>query len=179
VENQQVSQLNDTDLAWVAGIVEGEAYIGLSKRIKPEFQYVPRIQIINTDGLMLNAVGEILKKRNLAYYRHRWDIDKRRRRKIYDNYGVSNRKSGDIVFVGLGRVKKVLDAILPYMRGERVSRAKIVLEFCNYRLNARNGKSYLPYSEHEHNLYKKLRQIVENPRDYTLNPIRDDIVRTA
>jgi hypothetical protein len=171
MDNQQVSQHNDTDLAWVAGIVEGEGYIGLSKRSNPELQYVPRIQIINSDGLMLNAIGEILKRRNLAHYRHRWDIDRRRRVKVYESYGVRNRKMGDIVFVGLSRVKRILEAILPYMRGERVERAKIVLEFCNHRLNCKNENKYAPYSTFEHDLYKKLRQIVENPRDYTLNPI--------
>jgi len=171
MDNQQVSQLNDTDLAWIAGIVEGEGYIGLSKRIKPELQYVPRIQIINSDGLMLEAIGKILEERKIAYYRHRWDIDHRRRVKIYNQYGKRNRKMGDVVFVGLGRVKKVLDAILPYMRGERVERAKLVLEFCNYRLGKKDENKYAPYSEYEHNLYNKLRQIIENPRDYTLNPI--------
>ena len=180
MDNQQVSLLNgDPDLAWVAGIVEGEGYVGLARRIKGDFQYFPRVAITNTDELMLDEIGKILKSRNIAYYRIRQNIDGRFIRNIGNRIIKRNRRMSEICFVGLTRVKRLLDAIIPYMRSEKKERAKIILDFCNYRLDTKNGCHYAKYTNYEHNLYKQFRSLVENPRDYTLNPIRDDIVRTT
>ena len=51
----------ETDLAWVAGIVDGEGCILLSQRQNPSGPYwVLRVVIANTSLLMLNRVKEIL-----------------------------------------------------------------------------------------------------------------------
>jgi hypothetical protein len=181
MDNQQVRLLNnDPELSWVAGIIEGEGHIGLAKKTKGDFQYMPRIMITNTDETLLDELGKILRDKNLAFYRRRQDIDDRMIRKIGNKVIKRNRKLSEVCICGVSRVRRLLEAIIPYIRGEKKARAIIVRDFCKNRMSQYKGKKPLPYTDLDHKLYKDFRSLVENPRDYTLNPIiRDDIVRTA
>jgi hypothetical protein len=155
MDNQQERLLRE-ELSWATGIIEGEGHIGLSRHTVGYLQYVPRVQIINSDEIMLEEVGRILKKAGLAYYRKRRNIDPR----------VKRKPMHDLVIVGLKRVKRTLDVIMPYIRGLKIREAKIVLAFCNERLSQVN--KFRPYTEKEHNLFKDYCRLRESPE--TIRP---------
>jgi len=167
MDNQQERLLKHIELSWVAGIVEGEGHIGLSKHTRGYLQYVPRLQIINSDELMLEDVGRILKKNGLAYYRKRRNVDKRVRKK----------QMHDLCITGLKRTSRALGVIIPYMRGLKRREAEIVLSFCKERLSKSN--KFRPYTEVEHDIYRDYRSLRESPE--TIRPTKfdfDEIVRT-
>lgn len=169
IDNQQERQ--SIDLSWVAGIIEGEAYVGLSKHTVGYLQYVPRVQIINTDDLMLDNVGKILTKYGLSYYKKRHFVDKR----------VKRKPCHDLVICGIKRVVKTLELLIPYMKTKKKKNAELVYKFCLERLNKPN--KFREYTEKEHNIYKELRRWVEkdswieSPETIRPTLIRDDIVR--
>jgi hypothetical protein len=149
-----------TDLAWIAGIIEGEGYLGIANMSgRKTLQYYPRIQIYNTDLTLIEAVSDVLEFHAIPHYV----------RKNTDNRSQyhKNRSMHTISITGISRVKKALDLTLPFMRGEKAARAKVVLAFVESRL----GKANVPYSEQEHEMYREFRRLVESPRDYTLNPL--------
>lgn len=167
MDNQQERLLNCMELSWVAGIIEGEGYIGLAKHKVGYLQYIPRLQIINSDEIMLDEVGRILVKNGLAYYVKHRNVDPR----------VKKKQMHDVVITGVKRTSRALKVLLPYMRGLKRREAEIVLAFCLERLRLKNN--YRPYSKVEHNLfldYRKLRESPETTRSTAFNA--DDIVRS-
>lgn len=171
IDNQQERQSND--LAWVTGIIEGEGYIGLSKHMVGYLQYVPRVQIINTDDTLLENVGRILKENGLAYFRKRHYVDKR----------VKRKPCHDLVICGIKRVTKTLELIIPYMKTKKKRNAELVYKFCLERLS--NPNKFRKYTEKEHLIYKDLRQWVdedswiESPETIRPTAKADDIVRPS
>jgi hypothetical protein len=170
IDNQQ--ERRSIDLSWVAGIIEGEGYIGLSRHIVGYLQYTPRVQIINTDDIMLENVGKILKENGLAYFRKRHFVDKR----------VKRKPCHDLVICGIKRVTKTLELIMPYMRTKKKRNAELVYKFCLERLSKSN--KFRKYTDKEHNIYKEIRQWVdkdswiESPETIRLTVKTDDIVQT-
>lgn len=156
MDNQQVRPL---EIAWLAGIIEGEGYIGLSCKVTGDFQYLPRVQIINSDMTLLEEASKILKNHDVPHYiMHRKPSLKGLK---------NNRRVTDLRITGISRVAKVLELVAPLMRGEKKARAEVILKFCQSRMGVYKNT---PYQEVEHSLYQDFRKLVENPRDYTLNP---------
>ena len=119
---RKVKNLSREDAAYIAGLIDGEGTLSLSRRRRGENrQFV--ISISNAEARLLNYVcrsvgaGRITRKRtsksNLA---------------PSGTYAIDNRQALDL-----------LQQIAPYLRTYKAKRAKLVLD--NYlRLTPRNGK---------------------------------------
>jgi hypothetical protein len=152
-------QATEAELGWFAGMLEGEGCITFFKqrRKNGKFDIITGVQITNTDINIINKLVEILRKCNLSWYI--------RNKKVYSKnhsqcYYIETRQQE--------MLKRSLELFIPYMNGNKKSKASIVLDF----LIKRNGKrGNNPYTKDE---------LTNIPRDYTSSSQADeDIVHTT
>ena len=130
MDNQQVSP---AEIGWLAGIFDGEAYIGfnIEKRKQrgpnepPISQHVKmQIKVTNTDYTIVEKT---------------WDICKRLGANMYKKYDLSNHHLPNRKMYGTCETKHmyaceiVLSATLPYLTGNKKQRAELMLEFLRLR----------------------------------------------
>lgn len=114
----------DADLGWLAGIIDGEGYLGITLTNQKRWRSVKaEIQIVNTDPYLLDKVVEILRKIGVSpYIRTR-------------TYKTSSWNTAWNITIGkLSAVEKVLVNVLPYLTGIKWARAKLMLEFVQQRM---------------------------------------------
>ncbi len=131
----------EVDLAWLAGIIEGEGciYAYLYKHsILPNFQALfIRVQITNNDPRIIQKATRIMSEIGVGYA---FKLDKIR----------GNRNQTMIVIVaGKGRVKKLLTHIRPYLSGKS-EQADLLLRIIEVR-------------EEMTHRYEKGNRITDNP----------------
>jgi hypothetical protein len=119
---RKVRNLSREDAAYIAGLIDGEGTLSLSRRHRGENrQFV--ISISNTEARLLNYVcraagaGRITRKRT-----------SKNNHTPSGTYTISNRQALDL-----------LQQITPYLRTYKAKRAKLVLDHY-LRLTPRNGK---------------------------------------
>jgi hypothetical protein len=113
-------QATPTDLAYLAGIIDGEGWIGLQKRLDRRWvTYKPALRITNTDPNIINRVYEIWEGLGVSGH-------------IYENTqdpSVSNGKT--IMNLQLNKqsvIKTVIEAVIPFLVGKK-ARAIMLLRF--------------------------------------------------
>jgi hypothetical protein len=122
MDNQQATP-SEPELAYFAGIIDGEGWIGLQKRfVKNRFTvYAPRVRVTNTDSNIIEHIQMIWEK--LGVNGH-----------LYENTqdpSVSNGKP--VMYIQIQKqelIKKTLEALLPYLVGKK-ARAIMLLRFLN------------------------------------------------
>ena len=101
----------ETDLAYIAGFVDGEGHI-LILSANTGTSFVAQLGISNTNVEILEWIQEIF-----GGY-------------IYDKQKVKGRKQGyQIRWNRRNRVKEILTLLLPYLKVKR-AQAEVVIEFC-------------------------------------------------
>ncbi len=115
-------RLDPTEAAWLAGLIDGDGTIALSRRHQNENRQL-EVSISNTDFVLLEYVksivgmGRITRKHSVA-----------RNHTPSGAYQVSNRQA-----------LSLLNQIYPFLRTYKAKRAKLVVE--NYvKLTPRNGR---------------------------------------
>lgn len=117
--------MNETDIAYIAGLLDGEAYIGIKKSPAYKCQglatpgYHARIQIRMVDEDAIRFVAECL---GGWYYNEKPHSEKGR---LLYCYQASDKKA-----------ENILRIVLPYLRVKRRS-ADVVLRFRDLKSNAR------------------------------------------
>ena len=142
--NQQ-RKTEDTDLAWLAGFLDGEGSFVIiqlaGKRLtelleKNQRPYIaPRIVLVNTDEPTLGTVMAILDAHELPYHvsRRVGGINVR---------GNKNADSWDLRVQGMKRCKRWLDVLTPYLHTKK-SQAQAMLDLIDSRLtDATWGEGY-------------------------------------
>lgn len=107
----------DTDLAWLAGILDGEGFIGISRWEK---KIVKRVSITNTSYELLAKVSRIYHLMNLRFH---WNYCKPKNRK--EEFMI-------LTVSSYGSIKKLLNSIMPYLTSKKAQALKM-LEFISYR----------------------------------------------
>lgn len=131
---------NETDLAWLAGIWDGEGSIFMQVQIKR--QLTPTISMDNTDPAIVAKTVEILKSLGLNIHINE-----------YKNKKGSTRPVWRVATSRLDYIKIFTDALIPYLQGEKKSKAKLVNQFVTSRLS--RGK--VNYSNDEKQICDQLR----------------------
>jgi len=133
VGNQQ-GNFGETDLAWLAGFIDGEGSFGFQRLVasrtnRPHKRayFTPRITVGNTDRPTLTYVLDLLEAYHLPHLV--WD---RQRRGINLN-GHAKADFWQVRAEGLKRCARWLPLLLPYLRTKR-DQAKVMYEFCEFRL---------------------------------------------
>src|SRR5271167_444612 len=125
--------MNEKDLAWLAGIWDGEGTISLffvqesngSKKIKPI------IAVVNTDIAIINEVQKILLQMECNFYSQEVH-PKNKKHKLQWRLITSNSKY----------IKIFLETLNPYLRGDKKHRGEILLRYITQRMDKiqkRNG----------------------------------------
>lgn len=160
------------DYSWLAAIMNGEGSIGLNKiwSVPPKRQrrryFSPRISIANTDPAIIVRCMEIYKSMDVhSYYIQEKNIEGHK-----PLFALRIDRMQDI--------KTVLEAIIPYMVGEKKARGQLLLEYLTSRISRintpkeykkpsqRHEKSNPPYNERELEIAETFGNW--NPNDYTL-----------
>lgn len=112
----------EVDIAWLAGLIEGEGCI-ISRLYdaseRQHRQLFVRVTITNNDARIIRKATEIFSALGIGYF---YQLHMRRKQ---------NHNTGIVVTVsGKGRVKKLLDAIMPHLSGklEQAQAMKSIIE---------------------------------------------------
>lgn len=113
-------QATPVDLAYLAGIIDGEGWIGLQKRLQHKWiTYKPALRVTNTDANIINRVYEIWEMIGVSGH-------------IYDNEQSPSVPNGkQIMNLQLNKqtdIQKVLGEVIPYLVGKK-SRAIMLKRF--------------------------------------------------
>lgn len=180
--NQQITL---TELGWLAGIYDGEGYLGFSRQNAKKVRSVrPDIQLVNCDPEIIVRVVSGLNMIGInPYIRER-------------NHNKKTQAINIIVSISkFTHVKKFIDTIGKFLTGEKKARANLMLKLVNSRL-PKTKKDW--YTEEElkwvDEYFERLSNIklrgsthktdmskVRNLRDYTRSRRNssEDIVRTG
>ena len=157
--------IQDKDLAWLAGIWDGEGSILLNKqrRAKEKIQITPCVYVGNTDILIMNKVRKILQQMDCSFH---WQ--------------EKNLKSGKVFFVlqttNLFTIQRFLTLINPFLVGTKQAYGETTLSYVSNRIAKAQKKGVsiknLSYDEEDFSY-------VETSRSSTTTreaPIGEDIV---
>ena len=130
IGNQQVTE---TDIAWLAGIYDGEGWFSLKpKRANmnfPEGGINLSIGIVNTDSNIINKVDWILSELDIPHY-------------IREKSQTKNWKTRyDVEIKKFSSAKMVLERVLPYLVA-KTGQANLLLRFVNRRLDLPKNSKY-------------------------------------
>lgn len=154
--NQQVTLV---ELGWLAGIIDGEGYIGLrlDDQKGREFRSIrPEIHICNTEEIIVLTANDIMKRLGVNGYIRA----SKGRKGVKDNYRVTIKRMSQAVIL--------LKAVEPFLIGSKRERANFIIRFCELRLsnpgvrnpNIGNGKRgagrIKPYTEEEWTIFEKV-----------------------
>lgn len=153
----------EAELGWLAGMLEGEGCITFFQQARKRGGYdiITGIQITNTDVNIISKLNEILKKCDLSWFL--------RDKKVYSK---NHTQCFYLECRQQAMLRKSLEILIPYMYGNKKSKANLVLDYLNKRNEASKttGKYRTRYTEDDFSMI---------PRDYTSSVLRgDEIVHT-
>lgn len=122
--NQQVTEV---ELGWLAGIYDGEGYLGFSRQNAKKMRSIrPDIQLVNCDIEVILKVVEILRKIGINPYI---------RERIHDKSVKGRwRRNFIIQFSTFSKVKTFIDTLGHLLTGEKRVKASLMLKLVNSRL---------------------------------------------
>lgn len=168
VTSNQQERLVDT--AWLAGNWESDGCFGIFNGGKNRLY--AQANFPNTDQELIEAIHAVLERLSIGHY-----IVTRRLSQKNSNHSDSK----TIMIVGFKRVKKMLDVVQPFLRGEKRKVAEVVRRFVERRLSVQRGS---PYSKQDYLDQATVRALNKKGttrilRDYTLDASGEDIVQAA
>ena len=129
MDNQQATK---AELGWLAGIIDGEGYLGMS--VEAEHNYREghqtrqhsikiEIKVTNCDPAIVVRTAEIMQKLGVNPYIRQPAMPKNTNHNVYFEASIKR----------MAPVKRILDAVLPYLVGSKLERASIILQFIQLR----------------------------------------------
>lgn len=121
--------MENTDLAWLAGIMEGEGTFAIycqRVNLKGAKKGLLRgtISVTNTDPFLMNRCLSIFEQMGIHMYMHSYDNKKGSTRTVYDL------QTSKQVYV-----KIICEKLLPFLFGEKKAKAEMLLRFVNGRIS--------------------------------------------
>lgn len=172
--------VKDTDLAWLAGIIDGEGSIMFfDKRKSKEITrgwIATAISVTNCDERMIKRISEIFFELGLKFH---FVLQKNDRKNKKWHVALK------IEVTGLNTCKKLLNAILPYLVNKDYL-AKFLLKYIEWRQEKGFNHNRSPMTEEEIQRWFNLYEIVKKPKFISPETTRrasiplgmdDDIVR--
>ena len=169
-------EITETDKAWLAGIIEGDGALGMAFQVQRAthprtFAVKPYVSFCNQDALLVEQVVcmfYVLSGKNVHL------------REVAGNYEHS-RSTISLELHGMASVKAVVDAIMPYLRGEKAARARMLHRFLESRFERHGGvrgpqTSATPYNGEELTIIKNLYESGRR-KGGKRNPLIGDILR--
>jgi hypothetical protein len=135
--------ISETDLAYLAGLIDGEGYVGVreSNNRKRGYQLSPIVEISGTNFPFLLKVREKIGAGHI---------------RTYDSKNRKWKSSVKFQICRLIDIVALLNRLLPYLILKK-QQAELLIQFCNSRLKTPlRGNSY---SEEEINIFYKLKEL--------------------
>jgi len=122
--NQQATR---EEIGWLAGIIDGEGYLGMraqidkrTKRRQPTI--TPSLHISNTDEAIILKCQNIMRKMGVNPYIRATKANSRVKK---DQFHVQ--------IARMAKAQTILNAVLPWLTGEKKKRAELIVEFIGIR----------------------------------------------
>lgn len=123
--NQQVTTL---ELGWLIGAIDGEGCVGITKRNRTNtrngFTLKPHVQVANCDRSFIERYCAGLHGLGVPFHVS-----------FTQNKNPKRRDNWTVITAGLKRVAKLLPFITELLCDEKREKARLVLEYCESRLN--------------------------------------------
>lgn len=130
----------DTELAWLAGLWDGEGSITIFTHVEKNGakKICPTLLVVNTDQTIIAEAARLLDEMgtSFAVFERKNPSDKHK-----DCYQLSTRN--------MAYIKTVLEAILPYLVGKK-PQAQLVLRYVNKKLTQRETNGRPRYDENDY-----------------------------
>jgi hypothetical protein len=154
MDNQQ--ERFELDLAWLAGILEGEGWVSLvlvkgnqKNKLRPTPSYHPNIGMVNCDFKIMDKVEEILIRLNIKFR-------KCHRKPYVGSDGSARKEKVEISFITHDCMRRFINIIFPYLIGEKKERCIKLLEYLDIRSKKPKSGINARYGEEEYEVYKSL-----------------------
>lgn len=166
MDNQQ--ERFEKRIVWLAGIIEGEGWVTLGKRLvqqknnKKSIAYTPNIGMTNTDKPIVDEVKNIFEELGL-HYRYQTRIGK------IGSDGIIRKTRYEISTASSRDIKILAKYILPYIIGEKGKRINKLFDF--FSIRDFKGKQGIKskYGIEEEKIYKELYSFKGKSRSKILN----------
>ena len=169
---ETISRHDPYDIAWVAGIIDGEGHVSLVKQSwkkeTGDYLLCPVVTVANTDFALLRKYTEILYEWGVHFH---YLLDSARRRK------ESHRPQVAVRVTRVNSVARLLEIVTDHLTAKRPY-AQIVLEFCHWKQGLRLMKRPGPRKPNgqilpvrmrtdeevakEHEFYERLQAVKQN-----------------
>lgn len=127
-------QATDAELGWLAGIIDGEGWLGMS--IETEHWYrvgqntrqksiKVEIKVVNCDPLIIYRTAEIMAKLGVTLYIRQAGTEQRLKKNHALAYEVSIKR--------MAPVQRIITAIRPHLTGTKAERSDLILQFIALR----------------------------------------------
>jgi len=134
LESPDVSKLDKTEIAWLAGLIDGDGTITLVQNNKNKDgyrYYLPCLSIANTDSEVIYHIVKIFAKAGIRFDIQEIDPQK--------NYRDRTRKWNlrplmRIEVKGIKSAYPIVKAMIPYLASKKKRIAELVTRFCEIRL---------------------------------------------
>jgi hypothetical protein len=158
---QERINMQDTDLAWLAGIWDGEGSILLYSRPVNDnrIQITPSVTMTNTDVAIVNKARKIIEEMGCSFS---WREYKPKGKDSYKTcFKISSAHAGNI--------KIFLEHILPFLVGEKKAYGETLLAFVSRRFekakNQLGGLKHLPYDSEDYEFIRSSTTTRETSKD--------------
>ena len=169
-ENSQVRSISrEVDLAWLAGIIDGEGNLQATVQVKPcgntrRPYFEPKLRITNTDVRMIRKISEIYVREGLVFF---YSINTVSR---YKNKKPTWKDQMEISMASKGSIAKALRLVIPYLVNKR-RYAELMLSAIEWvqaqphRGQNSSGENYVAAEEFQDHL-----KLLAEERKYYIDP---------
>lgn len=129
-ENASVRSISrEVDLAWLAGILDGEGCLELTMKKSPNGKkyLMPKVRVYNTDVRMIEKVSQIYCDHNLVFFYTLGNNGKA----CSDRTGKPWKTQIGICIASQGSTRKLLELVLPFLGNKRTV-SEIIIETIKY-----------------------------------------------
>lgn len=145
--------MQDTDLAWLGGIWDGEGSIALfsHKEKNGSTKICPTVNVLNTDIAIINKVRKLLEELGCNFV-------------LQERRPKNSRHATQWILITRNQkyIVTFLKAVLPYLHSIKRQKAEILLEYTERRLGKIQclpSKGSTPYDEEDWDSFNKFQDI--------------------
>ena len=173
-------EIAETEKAWLAGVIEGDRSMGMGfyqqhdRKIKTNgqrsFACKPTITFSNQDIKLIERVAQLLELITGKVPRVRDEIS---------NY-PNGRSMMSLTLVGIEAVEVTLRTLIPYLVGDKLSKARLIHRFAESRIArgiSKGFSGYTPYNEEELTIVRYLYEHTSSRKGGKRNPVIGEILR--
>lgn len=169
-ENSQVRSISrEGDIAWLAGIVDGEGNLQATVQEKPcgsikRPYFEPKLRITNTDVRMIKKISEIYVSEGLVFFYAMNHVSR------YKNRLPTWKDQLEITISSKNSISKALKILIPYMVNKR-KYAEIMLETVEWvKSQPYRGRNSIGSNYTEHDDFKRYIGLLNEERNNFIEP---------